>query len=236
MSVFYAYSNNRDETRMTYEKVCEELKDIIIDVCNNDPNNSHQLLTKIKNHIKKADIFVCDITPDAILLNTDTPLPNPNVMLELGYALEYFESNNIILLLNENISKYIPSMLYGFEITYYNSKDDEYYLNIVEKIKSSIKNLYNNKGWTTFKYQLSDKFLNSLEGILDIIPTNYIIRINKEISKAVILFPCNKGYTRKINIVTKKLQLKNKEICLSNYDNLYNELQHLELIINLRKV
>jgi hypothetical protein len=123
----------------------------------------------------------------------------------------------------------------GFEITYYNSKDDEYYLNIVEKIKSSIKNLYDNKGWKTFNYQLSDKFLNSLEGILDIKPTNYTIRINKEINQAVILFPCNNGYPRKINIVTKKLTLKNKEICLSNYDNLYNELQHLELIINLRK-
>jgi hypothetical protein len=94
MSVFYAYSNNRDETRMTYEKVCEKLKDIIIDVDNNDPNNPHQLLTKIKNHIKIADIFVCDITPDSFVPNTDTPLPNPNVMLELGYALEYFESNS----------------------------------------------------------------------------------------------------------------------------------------------
>ena len=27
----------------------------------------------------------------------------------------------------------------------------------------------------------------------------------------------------------------NKEICLSKYDNLYNELQHMELIINLKK-
>jgi hypothetical protein len=234
MSVFYAYSNNRDETKITYDKICEEFKDIIIDVDNNDLNNSHQLLTKIKNHIKKADIFVCDITPDAFVPNTETPLPNPNVMLELGYALEHFESNNIILLLNENISKDVPSMLSGFEITYYNSKDDEYYLNIVEKIKSSIKNLYD-KGWTNFKYQLTDKFITSLEGILDILPTNYTIRINQEINQAVILFTANNGLPRKINIITKKLTLKNKEICLSNYDNLCKELQHLELIINLRK-
>ena len=40
MSVFYAYSNNRDETRITYEKVCDNI-DNIIDVCNNDPNNSN---------------------------------------------------------------------------------------------------------------------------------------------------------------------------------------------------
>jgi hypothetical protein len=231
MSVFYAYSNNRDETRITYDKVCEELKDIIIDVDNNDPNNSHQLLTKIKNHIKKADIFVCDITPDALIPNTETPLPNSNVMLELGYALRYFENSNIILLLNKKICDKIPSLLSGFEMTYYNSTDDKYYLDIVEKITSNINNYKSKEGWKTFDYHLSDKFLNSLEGILDIIPTNYTIRINKEINQAVILFSCNKG---KINIVTKKLILKNKEICLSNYDNLYNELQHLELIINLR--
>ena len=78
MSVFYAYSNNRDETRITYDKVCEKL-DNIIDVCNNDSNNSHQLLDKIKNHIKSADIFVCDITPDFILNNI-----NDTILLPTG--------------------------------------------------------------------------------------------------------------------------------------------------------
>ena len=99
MSVFYAYSNNRDETRLTYNKVCDNV-DNIIDVCNSDPNNSHQLLNKIKNHIKTADIFVCDITPDC-MINDIISFPNPNAMIELGYALRYFENSNIILLLNE---------------------------------------------------------------------------------------------------------------------------------------
>ena len=133
MSVFYAYSNNRDETRITYEKICDNV-DNIIDVCNSDPNNSHQLLNKIKNHIKTADIFVCDITPDYII-NDIISLPNPNAMIELGYALRYFENSNIILLLNEKINKIKPSMLSGFEITNYNSDDTDYYLNIVDKIK-----------------------------------------------------------------------------------------------------
>jgi hypothetical protein len=42
MSVFYAYSNNRDETRNTYDKICEKI---------DDPLNSHQLLDKIKNKL-----------------------------------------------------------------------------------------------------------------------------------------------------------------------------------------
>ena len=67
--------------------------------------------------------------------------------------------------------------------------------------------------------------------LLMMINTNYIIRINNIINQAVILFPYNKDYTRKINIISKKLILKNKEICLSNYVSLYSELHHLELII-----
>jgi hypothetical protein len=214
---------------MTYDKVCEIL-DNIIDVDDNDINNSHQLLNKIKNHIKSADIFVCDITPDYIL-NDNVSLPNPNTMIELGYALQYFENSNIILLLNEKISKNIPSMLSGFELLYYNSDNIDYYLNIVEKIESNVNNYKSNDDWKTFNYSLSQKFITSLQGIIDINSNDYNIRINHKINQAVILFQCK----IKINIISKKLILKNKEICLSNYDNLYNELQHLELIIKFYK-
>ena len=31
---------------MTYEKICEKIDNIIIDLCNNDPNNSRQLFNK----------------------------------------------------------------------------------------------------------------------------------------------------------------------------------------------
>jgi hypothetical protein len=56
MSVFYAYSNNRDETRNTYDKICEKIDDIIIDVDNNDPLNSHQILDKIKSSTIAQDL------------------------------------------------------------------------------------------------------------------------------------------------------------------------------------
>ena len=104
-------------------------------------------------------------------------------------------------------------------------------------MESNNNNYKSNDGWKTFNYSLSQKFIISLEGIIDITlgVIDYTIRINNKINQAVILFPCNNGYTRKINIISKKLVLNNKEICLSNYDNLYNELQHLELIIKFNK-
>ena len=64
----------------------------------------NNLLEEIKNYINDADIYVCDITPDYILNNI--PLHNPNVMLELGYALDKF-NKNIILISNEKITKII---------------------------------------------------------------------------------------------------------------------------------
>lgn len=57
-------------------------------------------------------------------------------MIELGIVLHYFENSNIILLLNEKISKNIPSMLSGFELLYYNSYNTDYYLDIIDKIES----------------------------------------------------------------------------------------------------
>ena len=100
-------------------------------------------------------------------------------------------------------------------------------MNIIEKIESNINNYKFNDDWKTFNYSLSHKFIRSIQGIVDINSNDYNIRINQ----AIILFQCK----IKINIISKKLIFKNKEICLSNYDNLYNELQHLELIIKFNK-
>jgi len=44
----------------------------------------------------------------------------------------------------------ISIMLSGFEITNYNSDDTDYYLNIVDKIKSNVNNYKSNDGWKTF--------------------------------------------------------------------------------------
>jgi hypothetical protein len=231
MSAFYSHSTKNNQSYETFLKISEKLKDIIIDVSIN-PNNYSRLLDKITYHIKKADIFVCDLTPDT----NEYLYPNPNVMLELGYALEQFKNNNIIYILNENYKITLPTMIEGVNLIKYTFEDnDDYYSEIIDCIENNIKNLYDKKGWSNFNYQLSNKFITSLQGIIDINLIDYTIRINNKINQAVILFPCNKGYTRIINIISKKLTLKNKEICLSNYDNLYNDLQHLELIINYKK-
>lgn len=130
--------------------------------------------------------------------------------------------------MNENIS----SRLNGFDFT-----QDNYYNIIVNKIIEMFDNINiteNNikNNWKNFNYTLSNTFFYSISDILDIKIVSYLIRINKQYKKAVLLFFCNGSYPRKLNIIKKKLYLKNKTICLYNFEKLYNELKHIELIIN----
>lgn len=55
-------------------------------------------------------------------------------MLELGYELDKFNKNNIILISNEKIIKIIPSMINDFKILYYNTELIDYESVIVDKI------------------------------------------------------------------------------------------------------
>ncbi len=260
MSVFYSYSNNREESLKLYNNICEN-NDNIIDVeNNNDLLSTTNLTNKIFNHIDSALIFVCDITPDLILdlttkqsktdnvvdFNKLVGLPNPNVILELGYYMQENGEYNIIFLCDETVTKknsqLIPSMLRGYEITYYDSSYEECYLDINEKInslkllidKNVNENILENENkWIKFKYILSETFLLSLDELLDIKRKKYYILINKHLKKGLIIIDGynSNTYSRKINICNKKLTLKNKEICLSKFQNIYNDLLHLETLL-----
>ncbi len=254
MSVFYSYSNNSEESVKLYNNICK-----INDIIDVENNNDEVIITnKIFKHIDSALIFVCDITPDLILdlttkqsktddivdFNKLVGLPNPNVMLELGYYMQKYGEYNIIFLCDETVTKknsqLIPSMLRGYEITYYDSSDKECYLNINEKINDihdninkMINEFENNNKWTKYKYKLSETFLLSLDELLDIKRKEYYIIINKDIKQGLIIINGYNSYSRKINICNKKLTLKNKEVCLSKFPNIYNDLQHLELVLRL---
>ena len=54
-------------------------------------------------------------------------------MLELGYTLDKF-NKNIILISNAKITQIIPSIINGFEILYYNTELIDYESFIVDKI------------------------------------------------------------------------------------------------------
>lgn len=231
MEVFYSYSNHTDSIRETFKSVYNDLSCCIIDVDSNDSTNSLELFKKIKYHIDSANIFVCDITSDHIL-NDVIPLVNSNVILELSYALDKFVNSDIILLydISKTDKHLIPSMLNGFYITEYESREEDYHLEIVETIKQYLENKkqrLNKDGWVSLEYKLSDVFLKN-----NLIKCNdYIIRYNKNIKKCVILFKLTNTYIKKIDVMKKQIYINGTPECLSNYGRLYDEIKHLEIIV-----
>lgn len=62
-------------------------------------SGSPDIATTIFSKIDKADIFLCDVS----IINTASgsrPTPNPNVLVELGYALKALGSSQIIMIFN----------------------------------------------------------------------------------------------------------------------------------------
>jgi hypothetical protein len=230
IKIFYAHSTHNTSYDF-YEKICTKFNNKktiqIIDV--DDINDETNLLNKILKEIDKADLFICDITPD--YKENDVPYINPNVLLELGYAKK--SSIQIMYIIDSQYKKDIPSMLKGI---YYNEyENNEYGLEtigeIINNIVNNIKKYY--KGWTTHKYKLTCSFINNIQNIIDVIISNYVIRINKKNRKIVILFECNGGYTRVLNIELKELELYNKIIELSLIKEINDELKHIELLANI---
>ncbi len=112
MKIFYSWqkdrpnASNRGFIEQALENVAQKLRnDRTLDI---EPNidrdtvgvpGSPEIVSTIFSKIEQADIFVCDIS---IIngANSKRPTPNPNVLVELGYALKALGENRLILILN----------------------------------------------------------------------------------------------------------------------------------------
>ena len=240
--IFYAHSNHNDINFATYNLVSNNTN--IIDVCFNDNKNSNYILDKIKNHIIDADIFICDITPDYEY--DGRTFINSNVILELGFAMNYFNNNNLIFICNSNnksdidsndhkiMQDKIPSLLHGYEIIYYtyDSNNTDYINEIIDKINDTIANYrQNNKQWTlTNSYLLNKNLINLIQNIFKIEILYYKIKISKKNKKIIIIF--NDNINTRLNITRKIMIIDNEEHEIYSYKDLYDEVKHLEIILD----
>lgn len=108
MSIFVYNKQNN----FLYQKIYEYLPYINILTNNND-----QL---------SADIFIYNITLDS------TDDENLNVILKK------YQNENIIILLDISITYNIPSFISNYEIVYYNTEDENFFIPIINKIKEKI--------------------------------------------------------------------------------------------------
>lgn len=101
------------------------------------PNITHELLEKIQN----SDIFVCD----ASIINSQQEdqkikkVPNPNVMVELGFAISSLGWDRIIMMFNEKYGSLtqLPFDLQKHRTTLYDS-DSSDKLDLEEELKQKI--------------------------------------------------------------------------------------------------
>ena len=86
--IFYSSSTNSDPASKMKELIISK-KDNILDI---DDYSKPYILEKILNTINDSNIFVCDITPN------NTQEYSPNVMIELGYAINKLGLSNILII------------------------------------------------------------------------------------------------------------------------------------------
>lgn len=231
LKIFYAHSNHNDINLATYDLVSNNAN--IIDVYFNDNKNSNYIFSKIKNHIINADIFICDITPD--YENDEWIVNNPNVMLELGFTMNYFEINNLIFIYNSNNKSDIDSndhklsLLHGYKIIYYtyDSNNNDYIDVIIDKINDTIANYrQNNKQWTLINsYSLNKNLINLIQDIFTIDILHYKIKISKKNKKIIIIF--NDNINTRLNITRKNMTIDDEKYEFHQYKDLYDEVKHL---------
>lgn len=74
---------------------------IIIDRDTKDLPGAPAIADSILDKIEQCDIFLADVT--IVIKNDEHESPNPNVMLELGYAVKCLTWNRIILVMNKTL-------------------------------------------------------------------------------------------------------------------------------------
>jgi hypothetical protein len=90
------------EAAVTELKITEQLKvDPVVDRDTAGVAGSPDIGLTIFSKISKAAVFVCDVS---IIHNPEEgrPTPNPNVLIELGYALKTMDASRIIMVMNKS--------------------------------------------------------------------------------------------------------------------------------------
>lgn len=100
-NIFFSWQSDIEENRTIIRKgikeACEKLNqyDIIIDEATRNVPGSPTIEKTVMDKIKNCDVYIADITP--ITQSNGKQIPNPNVLIELGYALKCMEVARIII-------------------------------------------------------------------------------------------------------------------------------------------
>lgn len=144
-------------------------------------SGSPDIPSTIFNKILRADIFICDITTINHLDNSKRKTPNPNVLIELGFAISVLGWERIVMVFNKKFGEFhleLPFDLDKRRVTPFtiSDKSDKYGKNdLTSKFKAAIETIINKK-----PLKPSEKEIKSEK----------IIRRGKDIANLKILMSC----------------------------------------------
>ncbi len=136
--IFYSWQsdlpNNTNRTFIGYalDKAVKSIRnddsikvEPVIDRDTQNVPGSPDIVKTIFNKIEQAQIFVCDVS----IINKDTnsrPTPNPNVLIELGYAMKTLGEGKFIMVMNTAFGtlEKLPFDLRTRRIITYNMPED----------------------------------------------------------------------------------------------------------------
>ncbi len=173
-TVFYSWQSdirrNRNLIHTCLEKTIKEIKkkehkdialEINIDRDTANKSGSPEIANTIFQKIKSCDIFICDVT---IVNRTNLSrllnyrlTPNPNVLIELGYAVNLLGWEKIICINDTKFSKLedLPFDIRGHRITSFQSSKNNFKDDLVSHLKRAIEFIINNYD-TIVEDQLKD--------------------------------------------------------------------------------
>lgn len=208
MSIVYSSNNQKEIFDKIYNHIsCMILNNNII----NDINFSR---------IKHSLFHICDVTP---LMFDNNLYIDFDTLAIMGSSF-----NNGILICEK---KYKKKLCISDNIIYYDSKKNNYHLELINDIINVYSNNYNL--WLEYNYILSEDFLLCVNSLLDINYNNYQIKYNITYKQLIIIFNHNDN-KRILDIKTKLLCIQNKIIDLIDFIDIYKELQHLEILLNFK--
>lgn len=159
-NIFYSWQSdlkeNRNAIKSSIEKainlVTKDTKnklnlEINLDRDTNNNSGSPDIADTILQKILNSDIFICDVSVInnnlvSRLLNYRL-IPNPNVLIELGYAIRHLGWERIICINNLKYGKteQVPFDIRHHRITAFNSENVEFKETLRNTLKSAIKSI-----------------------------------------------------------------------------------------------
>lgn len=151
-NIFYSWqsdlsnSTNRNPIEEAIKRAVRKLDrdevemEIALDRDTKGVEGSPNISDIIFDKISKSKIFICDISIINSGSDKDKKCPNPNVLIELGFAIKTLSDRNVICVLNEEYGneKELPFDLNGRRILKYDSRKPDFKSNLFNSIELSI--------------------------------------------------------------------------------------------------